>query len=114
MPKLNTFKIKIDTGEMGTELPVSFNVNNHKITFEDMEGGVGPGQTFESGYEIRSFAHSLTLVGPEQGKWKIDCIRMDFDCENTKPYSILLGPVELDESTEVNIWRDPPLPTWDV
>lgn len=114
MPKLNRFRIRIETGEKGTGEPVYFSINNHKVPFEESKGGVGPGQTFESGFEVSSFAHSLTLVGPEQGTWTINKIKMDFDCEGTQPYSVTFGAVELDETTEVNIWHDPPLPTWDV
>lgn len=114
MPKLNKFQIHIETGEMGTEGPVHFSINNHKVPFEDTKGGVGPGETFDGSFEIRSFAHSLTLVGPEQGNWKIKKVRMDYDCENTEPYSVTLGEVELDSTTELNIWQEPPLLTWDV
>ncbi|CCQ91783.1 Helicase [Nitrospina gracilis 3/211] len=114
MPKLNRFHIKIETGEVGTKQPVYFTINNHKVPFEEVKGDVGPGQTFESGFEVSSFAHSMTLVGPEQGKWDIQKIRVDYDCEGTQPYSVTFGQVELDEATEVNIWNDPPLPTWDV
>ncbi len=114
MPKLNTFKIRVETGDVGREGPVHFNINNHRVPFEDPPGGGGPGEIFESGFEIRSFAHSLTLVGPEQGNWKIKKVRMEYECENTEPYSVTLGAVELDATTELNIWQEPPLPTWDV
>ncbi|CAI2718121.1 helicase [Nitrospina watsonii] len=114
MPKLNRFQIRIETGKTGTQQPVYFTINNHKVPFEECKGDVGPGQTFESGFDVSSFAHSMTLVGPEAGTWDIDKIKVDFDCEGTQPYSATFGHVELDEATEVNIWQDPPLPTWDV
>ncbi len=114
MPKLNRFNIEIETGESGTQLPVHFTINNHKLALEDTEGGVGPGETFAGGFEIRSLAHSLTLVGPDSGHWVIRKIKVDYDCEHTPPYSAVFGEVTLDEATEVNIWQDPPLPTWDV
>lgn len=114
MPKLNRFNIEIETGESGTQLPVHFTINNHKLPLEDTEGGVGPGETFAGGFEIRSLAHSLTLVGPDSGQWVIRKIKVDYDCEHTPPYSAVFGEVTLDEATEVNIWQDPPLPTWDV
>jgi len=114
MPKLNLFKLKVKTGDAGLAEPVHFTINGHKLPFEDFQGSTGAGETFESGFEIRSFAHSLTLVGPESGSWKIKKIHVDFNCENTEPYSATYGEVVLDETTEVNIWQDPPLPTWDV
>ena len=64
MPKLNRFNIEIETGETGTDLPVHFTINNHKMPLEDTRGGVGPAENFSGGFEIGSFAHSLTLVGP--------------------------------------------------
>ncbi len=114
MPKLNQFNIEIETGESGTQLPVHFTINNHKLPLEDTEGGVGPEETFAGGFEIGSFAHSLTLVGPDSGQWVIRKIKVDYDCEQMPPYSAVFGEVTLDETTEVNIWQDPPLPTWDV
>jgi hypothetical protein len=56
----------------------------------------------------------LTLVGPESGKWEIEKITIEYDCENEKPYTVHFGAVTLDESTEVNIWQDPPILAFDV
>ena len=114
MPKLNRFTIEIETGETGTDLPVHFTINNHKIHKEDPQGGVGPVENFSGGFEIGSFAHSLTLVGPESGHWESRKSKLDYDCEHTPPYSVFFGAVTLDETSEVNIWQDPPLPTWDA
>ena len=114
MPKLNTFKLTIETGEVGHEEPVKFSVNNHRLPLEDVTGSAKPGDTFEGGFVVNSFAHSMTLMGPEQGQWKIKSIKVDYVCENTEPYSVTFGEVTLDETNEVNIWRDPPLPTYDV
>ena len=114
MPKLNRFRIQIETGTTGGLQPVHFTINNHKLPLEGTEGGVGPGETFSGGFEVGSFAHSLTLVGPESGHWNIQKIKVDYECEQVPHYSAIFGEVTLDEATEVNIWRDPPLPTWDV
>lgn len=114
MPRLNTFQVTIETGDSGTQGPVKFSINNHQLPLENTRGGVGPGETFQGGFEVNSFAHSLTLVGPQQGRWDIQSLKVDYACENTEPYSVRFGPVTLDETTEVNIWQDPPLPTFDV
>lgn len=114
MPKLNNFKVTIETGDSGAGGPVLFNINSHKLPFENVEGGTGPGETFEGGYDVNSFAHSLSLVGPQEGKWDIKKIVIDYQIENTPPYSLTLGAVTLDETNEVNIWQDPPLPTFEV
>ena len=114
MPKLNRFKILIETGTSGGESPVHFTINNHKLPLEEVQGGVGPGETLTGGYEVGSFAHSLTLVGPASGHWNIGKIKMDYECEGVPPYSVTFDEVTLDGTTEVNIWHDPPLSTWDV
>ncbi|MFQ5716421.1 MAG: helicase [Nitrospinales bacterium] len=114
MSKLNNFKIKIETGSQGMDSPVKFNVNGFSIAFENGQGSVGPGGTFEASYEINSFPHSLTLVGPEKGVWGIKKIAVEYQCEDLEPYSALFGEVTLDEKTEVNIWKEPPLPSFDV
>jgi len=114
MPKLNTFSIKIETGERGTEDPVKFNINGFPIPFENGAGGTGPGQVFEASYEINSFPHSLALVGPEKGAWDIKKISLEYLCQESKPYSVTFGEVTLDATTEVNIWQEPPLPSFDV
>ena len=114
MPKVNTFKVKVQTGPQGMSEPVRFNFNNHIMPFENVTGSTGAGETFEGSFEVNSFAHSLTLIGPQSGKWGIEKITVEYDCENEKPYTVMFGGVNLDESTEVNIWQDPPVLAFDV
>jgi len=114
MPKLNSFNIKITTGEQGMDEAVQFSINSHVVPFDNIQGGTGAGQTFEGDFEINSFAHSLTLVGPEKGKWNIREMEVGFETENIEPYSVRYGEVTLDPTTEVNLWQDPPLKTFDV
>ncbi len=114
MPRVNNFKVKIETGDTGTTDTAQFNFNNHKLPFDDPKGGTGAGETFEGGFEVNSFAHSLSLVGPEKGSWHIKGITVDYDCADTPPYTVRFGEVTLDETTEVDIWQDPPLPAFDV
>lgn len=104
----------IETGVKGTQGPVMFSINNHQVPLEDLNGGCGSGETIEGGFNVNSFAHSMTLIGPEEGEWEIKTLKVDFVCENTDPYSVTFGPLMLDEKTEVNVWQDPPLPTFDV
>ena len=114
MPKLNQFQIKIKTGETGLDESVRFAINGFQIPFENVTGGTGPGQTFEAGFEVNSHPHSLTLVGPDKGKWNIKQISLKFDVEGVESYPITFGEMTLDETTEANILYDPPLPTFDV
>ena len=114
MPKLNKFKIYIETGSNGIEEPARFCFNSHVLPLEDLSGGTKPGETLEGGYDINSVAHSMTLVGPDKGTWSVKKIKVDFEVENTPPYSVEYSAVELDGTTELNIWKDPPLATFDV
>ena len=114
MPRLLDFKLTIETDDRGTAGPVLFSINNHQVPLENLMGGTGPGETLEGGFSVNSFAHSLTLIGPEAGEWGIKSIKVDYNCENTEPYSVTFGEVTLNDRTEVNIWQDPPLPTFDV
>ena len=114
MPRVNTFKVKVQTGPQGMSEPVHFNFNNHKLPFENATGSAESGEVFEGSFDVSSFAHSLTLVGPESGKWEIEKIRVDYECEGEKPYVVNWGTVTLDETTEVNLWQDPPVSAFDV
>ena len=38
MPKVNTFKVKVQTGPQGISEPVHFNFNNHKMPFDNVTG----------------------------------------------------------------------------
>ena len=114
MPKLNQFQIKIETGEPGLDESVHFTFNGFKIPFENGKGSTGPGQSFEAGFEVNSHPHSMALAGPNKGKWNIKKMSLQFDVDGAEPYSVTFGEVTLDETTEANIWQDPPLPAFDV
>ncbi len=114
MPKLNSFKVKIQTGQAGIDEAVYFNFNNHKMAFENITGSTQSGQVFEGEYEVQSFCHSLTLVGPESGQWDIQKLAIEFDCDGGDPYCVQYGTVTLDATTEVNLWRDAPGIMFDV
>ena len=114
MPKLKSFNVIIETGDSGIEEKIQFSVNGFKVPLDNVTGSSQPGKTMEAGYEINSFPHSLTLVGPEKGKWNIKKMCVEYHVENEEPYSISFGEITLDETNEVNIWQEPPMPTIDV
>ena len=84
------------------------------MPFENVIGSNESKSIFEGSFDVNSYAHSLTLVGPEKGKWEIEKIIVDYDCEGENPYVAKWGAVTLDETTEVNIWQDPPVSSFDV
>ena len=98
MPKLNKFRIHIQTGSNGIEEPARFCFNSHVLPLEGLSGGTKPGETLEGGYDVHSVAHSMTLVGPEKGTWSLEKIKVDFECENTPPYSVEYPAVDIDET----------------
>ena len=108
------FSIKIETGDQGITEPVKFSINGFPVPFENGVGGTGPGQVFEANYEVNSFPHSLALVGPDKGIWAIKKISMEYHCQDVEPYSGMFGEVTLDETVEVDIWKEPPLPSFNV
>ena len=114
MPRVLTFKVKIETGKQGPDEQVNFCFNGHKMPFDNVKGSNEPDSNFEGSFDVNSFAHSLTLVGPEKGTWEIEKIRVDFECEGEKPYTVNFGAVTLDETTQVNLWQDSPVPAFDV
>ena len=114
MPRVLTFKVNIETGSQGPNETVNFCFNGHKMPFENVIGSNESKSIFEGSFDVNSYAHSLTLVGPEKGKWEIEKIIVDYECEGEKPYVVKWGAVTLDETTEVNIWQDPPVSSFDV
>ncbi len=114
MPRVNSFKVKVKTGQQGMLEAVHFNFNNHKLAFDNVVGSAESGKNFEGSFEVNSYAHSLTLVGPVKGKWEVENITVEYNIENEKPSEVHFGAVTLDESSEVNIWQDPPVPAFDV
>ena len=114
MPKIESFSVEIQTGKSGVSEPILFNFNSHTMPFNNIEGSTASGQVFSGDFEVRSFCHSLTLVGPESGTWDIESIRIDFVCEGAEPYSLNYGAVSLDATTEVNLWRAAPPKTFEV
>lgn len=115
MPRLNTFKLKIKTGERGfTGQAPEFKMNGHRMPLGNFEGSAAPGGECSGGFQPYSFAHSLTLVGPTSGEWDIERIDVSYEVANEPPYSAIFGKVTLDPDTELNLWQEPPLPTFDV
>ncbi len=114
MPRLNRFTIKIHTGEKGLSGPVQCKFNGHVLPLENISGGTGPGEVYEGSFSPLSFIHGFTLVGPPAGEWNIHRIDLSYDAEGMGSYEISLGEVTLDETTELNLWKEKPLPLFDV
>lgn len=114
MPKLQTFQVRIKTGVPGRIEPPDFKINGFKVPFDNPEGGVGPGETFEAEGSPQSFAHSLHLCGPTEGNWEILETTLTYHLMGEAPYTIRLGKITLDSESDLNIWHERPPVTFDV
>lgn len=116
MARLNTIKLEIKTGESrGPEEPL-LNINGFPLSFSKKEGGTGPGETLKATANPGSFPHGLALVGPDEGEapWDIESVTATYDCQNMEPYTVHMGAVTLDDESNLNVWQEPPAPTFDV
>ena len=116
MPKLTQFKLEVKTGtNPGPENP-SFSINGFPLEFEETEGTAEVGATFTAVGSPNSFPHSLVLMGPEAGEsnWDIESVTATYECANMDPYVVCMGATTLDDNANLNIWHEPPLPTFDV
>jgi hypothetical protein len=111
---INSFKVCIKTGSTGTDSPVRFNINGHVLEFKDTTGGTGPGEAFEGHFEPKSFAHHLSIEGPEEGEWEIEEISVAFTMGMGESYEVRMGPLMLGKDTCMDINRDAPLLSFDV
>jgi hypothetical protein len=114
MPRLEQFRLTIRTGEHGRADHPRYEINGFQVDFDDVEGNADAGQTLVATGRPRSFPHSLTLVGPEDGQWDIERIEAVYECGGSDAYTVRMGAVTLDDETNLNIWHEPPLPTFDV
>ena len=115
MPRLESFTIKIKTGQNGREDIPKFAFNTIPCEFEDVQGDCNASNEMEGFFAPRSFVHSFTLTGPEAGAWDIDEIEMTYLIAGEfEPYKIKMGPVTLDDQTDLNIWKERPSAVWDV
>jgi hypothetical protein len=116
MPKLTQFKLEIKTGNSpGPESP-QFSINGFPLEFDETEGSTEAGETLTAIGSPNSFPHSLVLIGPENGSpnWDIESVLAIYECDKMDPYEVRMGAISLDDNANLNVWHEPPLPTFDV
>ncbi|MBI4556976.1 MAG: helicase [Candidatus Hydrogenedentes bacterium] len=114
MPRLNSFQLQIKTGQNGPAEPPRYSINGFVIEFEEMSGGIGPGETLEATGNPGSFPHSLSLCGPKEGAWDIEGITATYFPHGEPPYTVRFDAVTLDDQSDLNIWQDRPAQVFDV
>lgn len=114
MPKLESFTLEVKTGKRSGPATPKFNINGFPLEFDEVEGVAEAGQTLRLTGSPQSFPHTLTLMGPEEGAWDIESVVVEYNCMGEEPYTIRMGPVSLDDESDLNIWYERPLQTFDV
>lgn len=114
MPRLDTFHLKIHTGNAGLPGAPKYAINGFPLEFDKVQGSAGPGEVLELTGHPQSFPHSLLLSGPEEGQWEIAGVEATYHCANETPYTLRLGPVTLDTHSDLNLWYPRPPKVIDV
>ena len=113
MPLVKTVKVEITTARRDVDWPVMLEFNGHQLPFDTVDE-VDESHVFRGGFTPNSFAHSVLIVGPETGEWEISGLQVTYDPMGHDPYTVHFGEITLDSETSLDIWQDPPLPTFEV
>lgn len=114
MPRLDTFKLSLRTGDSGPGAVPKYTINGFPLEFDEFEGGTGPGETLQAVAHPQSFPHTLILSGPEEGNWDIEGGEITYHCDGDDPYTLTLGAVSLDDHADLNLWYAKPPKVFDV
>lgn len=107
---LQSFTLTVKTGEHGIAEMPRYAINGFPLEFEESSGGCGPGEEFHATGYPGSYPHSLLLVGPREGVWDIEETSVTYWLEGERPYSVRLGAAQLNETSDLNLWYEPPMP----
>lgn len=114
MPRLESFQIRVKTGERGPNRMPRYVINGFTLEFDEFSGGFGPGETFEATGTPDSFPHTLALCGPDEGEWDIEEVTITYFPFGEEPYTLRFGSLTLNSDGDLNIWRTRPQPVFDV
>ena len=114
MPKLQTFDVRIKTGERAPSKTPRYSINGFMLDFEQTQGGIAKGDVFIATGNPDSFPHTLLLSGPEEGHWDIDELAVTYHCAGEPAYTLRFAGVTLDSESDLNIWHARPEPAFDV
>lgn len=108
MAFLEQFTLRLTTGGEGPGERPRYAINGFSLDFDELKGGTGPGETLEASGSPESYPHSLVLHGPKTGQWEISGIELTYYCMDDEPYTVRLGPVTLDNESDLNLWHERP------
>ena len=110
MPRIDKISVRIETGASGADQPPRIKFNGFELPLVTKAGGVGPGQTFEGEFGLRSMGHSCLLLGPKAGPWEIRALRATFDYGAVQPNDVWeFGARTLKPGEEWNLLEKPPV-----
>jgi hypothetical protein len=114
VPKIDFVRVRIETGDRGSDLPARIRFNGFELPLVAKSGGVGPGQVFEGEFGLRSMGHSCALAGPKSAPWDIKALHVSYDYGAVQPKAEWdFGGRTLKPGEEWNILEAPPK-TFDV
>ena len=113
MARLSTIQICITTGDKPTTNPVVLAFNGHEVTLSADGGSTETDGKFEGTFSPNSVAHSVHLNGPASGEWTVERVDVSFQAHG-QPWDVAYGPITLDSETALDVWQEPPLPTFEV
>ena len=113
MARLSKIQLSIKTGDKPTTSPVVLAFNGHEVTLSAAGGSTEAGATFEGAFSPNSVAHSVHLNGPADGEWTVERVDVTFQAHGA-PWNVAYGPITLDSETALDVWLEPPLPTFEV
>lgn len=113
MGRLEAIALDITTGTHGHSGPVVVDCNGYRFECLDSEGRAAAGQHLEVRLPLRSFAHTLRLLGPAEGRWEVARLSVTYDT-GAEPYTVAFEPFTLEAGDAADLRADRPTPYFDV
>ena len=111
--KLAQMTLSLTTGARGrVGIPV-VEFNGHRLPLGQVEGACGANERLNATIRPASVAHTVRLLGPDDGFWDIEALRIDY-VGDAGTWSVEFDAFVLDADSSADIFRLPPLPVWDV
>lgn len=114
MPRLESFKVRLTTGNHPLQGKLGYSINGFPLEFDEVSGTTEPGGVLEAVGHPESFPHTLQLNGPESGEWEIAGLEVEYTCAGEEAYTVRMGGVTLDERADLNLWTPRPPKVIDV
>lgn len=105
--RIELLRIQLTTGMDGHAGPVSIRFNGIDRPLNRISGGTGPGESYEGEFFIGSATSECHLLGPEQGRWDVKELTVEFDHGDAQVTRHHFGPIGLDAGASIDIMHVP-------